>query len=280
MTSFKEDREIASWQELSLLFKEYEPSQNWIFRGQTEWKWTLKTSLEKTAENLGIDFADLPKIEQGLLRKFKRHYYHFSSEMPLDDDYIEWLAIMQHHGSPTMMLDFTYSIYVALYFAVINSKIDQESAIWCIDSDWIHTKYRNTTKTKYNEEHGKDKTCRYLNLNKIILNDNIPFLYCISPFQMNPRLTIQQGTFLIPLDITRSFMDNLNATITHSSEASKICKMKLKPKAFFIKEIYYNLYRMNITSATLFHGLDGFAKHLKHLMYFPNMRHTAIDAFI
>ena len=47
---------------------------------------------------------------------------------------------MQHHGAPTRLLDFTYSIYIAAYFALENAdpKADPDGscAIWAVNGVW------------------------------------------------------------------------------------------------------------------------------------------------
>jgi len=41
---------------------------------------------------------------------------------------------MQHHGAPTRLLDFSYSIYVAAYSAMESA--DGDSALWAVDGLW------------------------------------------------------------------------------------------------------------------------------------------------
>ena len=54
---------------------------------------------------------------QRVLDEFPRRAsrYFGSNQQPADQ--LEWLSWMQHFGAPTQLLDFTYSPYVAVYFA-------------------------------------------------------------------------------------------------------------------------------------------------------------------
>ena len=91
---------IATW---DAFFKEFEKKRtsgkHWVFRGLPSKKGSdLKSSLERSREYFGLDPKDLLWVEGGLIRKFKRHYFHYSPDAPEQTDYIEWLALMRHHG--------------------------------------------------------------------------------------------------------------------------------------------------------------------------------------
>jgi hypothetical protein len=68
------------------------------------------------------------------LQNIKAHFANYNlynqTHIPTDN-YFEWLAIMQHYGSPTRLLDFTESIFIATYFAVVES--DSDPAICAIN---------------------------------------------------------------------------------------------------------------------------------------------------
>src|SRR5438445_599273 len=63
-----------------------------------------------------------------ILSIFKRKSIHFLQHIPDRDDDFPWLALMQDHGAPTRLLDFTWSPYVAAFFALHNTT--HEGVIW------------------------------------------------------------------------------------------------------------------------------------------------------
>jgi len=96
----------------------------WAFRGQLSSKWNLHSSLDRAVEVTGkgptssfTTHTDRAVTEDRLLFRFKQQAHRYLQYLPDDEDLISWLALMQHHGVPTRLLDWTRSPYVAAYFA-------------------------------------------------------------------------------------------------------------------------------------------------------------------
>src|SRR5687768_11803097 len=80
---------------------------NFVYRGVASKNWGLETSLKR----LGPAGAD---VEGPLLRNFTK--YAKPGEIPSDALWFR-LAVAQHHGLPTRLLDWTVSPKVAAHFA-------------------------------------------------------------------------------------------------------------------------------------------------------------------
>ncbi|HUQ96918.1 MAG TPA: FRG domain-containing protein, partial [Chitinophagaceae bacterium] len=89
-----------------------ELSDNWAFRGQLHTHWELRNAIERT------DFIKRHNgIEADFVQEFKRGARNYLAKDETPGHLIEWLALMQHHGAPTRLLDFSKSPFVAAFFA-------------------------------------------------------------------------------------------------------------------------------------------------------------------
>lgn len=92
------------------------------FRGQADAAWNLDPKFLRN---------DPDKPESHLLNRFRQSaaYILQSPQSSLSD--FDWLFLMQHHGAPTRLLDWTESVLVGLYFAV-EDKSDTDAALWAM----------------------------------------------------------------------------------------------------------------------------------------------------
>lgn len=203
---------------------------SWVFRGQRRAEWSLKTALERCCERHKVSANHRRELEDRLTREFRRAYHQYGRHLPQRDAAIEWLSLMQHHGAPTRLLDFSYSIYVAAYFAV--EATDSDSAVWAIDAQWAMDKsvelLRRAGKNEYALERlrglfedPKDEEA----VSQLWFDEpHLCATWPINPFRLIERLRTQQGVFMVPCDISKSFMNNLEA-LSPSDHAEHVLKI-------------------------------------------------------
>ena len=252
--------------------------KQWIFRGQTNSEWDLETTLERLSRRFSIDFSELSTTECGLVRKFQRIAPLYTSTPPEKEDKMQWLALMQHHGCPTRLLDWTYSFFIATYFALETAEADSHCAIWMIDHEWLRERTKESVPDDIRSLIQNDEDLKEPETVKGLLDNSPPnSTVCrMNPFRLNERLVLQQGVFLVPGDVTRSFMDNLyklcrpDDSQDHDSQ-DHFVKVILRADLAFTKEVLSELYRMNISRSTLFPGIDGFARSLGNSVMIPEV---------
>jgi hypothetical protein len=225
----------------------------------TELRSSLQKFLDSTCGAVEIAPADAEDIA---LREFKRSYHRYSRYVPRDDDRIEWLATMQHHGAPTRLLDWTFSEYVALFFAIRRVRPDDTNkmhVVWVVNqtAHWNafkrHVRARSKRLWKKLKKNDKDPEVTTWALTKPPELMAVP----LSPFRQNTRLHVQQGTFMAALDLKRSFRDNLE---NHDDKKVPLQKIVIPISHDFLLEALTELQRINITDKSLFPDIDGLAK--------------------
>jgi len=97
---------------------------NFVYRGLANEGWGLETSLKRLGPHGG-------KVEGPLLRNFTK--YAKPGEIPSANLWFR-LAVAQHHGLPTRLMDWTVSPKVAAHFATYEEEhYDKDGVIWCAD---------------------------------------------------------------------------------------------------------------------------------------------------
>jgi hypothetical protein len=250
-------REVHSWSEFAEIVREH--GDGWVYRGQRQ-GWDLKPTLERAIENWSLDQSIGPELERQLIRAFLR-VYEANDLAKAEVDTLYCLSLMQHHGAPTRLLDFSYSPFVAAKFAIEAGGVG--SVIWCLNRAWSYRsaqaivgdavlRDRNTDIAR------DDKTFKSL-CGMTAKSQKLVFLE--NPLKLTSRLSVQQGIFLCPGDISVSFHDNLRE-MSDFKEPHSVIKLRLLMKSAETHEFTRLLRRMNITSTALFPGVDGLARSL------------------
>lgn len=231
---------------------------SWAFRGHSDARWPLESTLARRFKNARIDRRAWPAQERRILRTFKRKANLFLEDIPADWDTLRWLAIMQHHGAPTRLLDFTWSPYVAAFFALESASAD--AAIWAVNHPALSLPYKMITggRPRTVDPHKWRLRADPKNYEKYFVHNRLSFVAWDSPYIMNQRLIAQSGSFLVPGTLAEPVEEILSR---HPEPERVVVKFvlatgKLREAAMF------ELYRMNITHYTLFPGLDGLARSM------------------
>jgi hypothetical protein len=242
---------LTSWEAFLKLVVQA-PYSNWAFRGERDERWPLYSSLSRYLKNFGVDQRAWSDQESRILRVFKRKAHQFLAQPPEPDDDFQWLALMQHHGAPTRLIDFTWSPYVAAFFALERTLTD--GVVWAMNPATINSS--RADKPRRMDPRTKGNFSRYY------LKGSQRFIWMGEPHTMNRRLIAQSGTFAVPgvLDVP------IEEMLSDRDQENILAKFILTNA---VREVgMRELYRMNITHATLFPDLDGLARSMGYELEF------------
>jgi hypothetical protein len=223
---------------------------NYVYRGLSGTSHTLQSRLIR----LGGDFS---KLEKHLIRNFKK-YAH--SRATFGDSNWIWIALAQHHGLPTRLLDWTYSPYIALHFVTDTlEKYSEDGVIWCVNYVKSNEYIPKKLKKELEKEGSNVFTAEMLqhvckNLPEFDDLDSNAFLIFFEPPSIDERIINQYALFSLLSDPTVVLCEWLRDH--HHLYRKIIIPAELK------WEIRDKLDQANITERVLFPGLDGLSSWL------------------
>ena len=236
-------------------------SNNFVFRGHSDENWKLETSLQRLLKDKHISMVT--KFEEFAISEFKSKFYLYNTSDYEPKTTLEWLSMMQHYGTPTRLLDFSESPFIALYFCLENSnKVQkQDMVIYAID-------YRNINKTTLEYFRQYDSSFKYdytdiENAKDFIFEEyvkrfNIPLLWVTEPKRLNKRIEKQRGTFLYTNCNDKSCTEILETELYKDIDV-----FELKFAAKYWDNYFTILNKMNINGKTVYGDLDGLSKQIK-----------------
>jgi FRG domain len=212
-----------------------------MFRGQND-TWRLRTSYHRMgrADIRRFVNQDMPELHRRLSARTK-HVFNIS----IGDENGAFLNLAQHHGYPTPLLDWTYSPYVAAFFAyrgVTNEEAESADANRKVR---IHI---------FNQAAWKSTSESFMQLICAKLHITIAEFIAIE----NERLIPQQAVTMV------TNIDDLETYIRHREAKSGLTfltavDLPIAERRCVVRELSY----MGITAGSMFPGLDGACEELK-----------------
>ena len=225
---------------------------------------------------------DCPRLREGLVKGYDP-YSFILRENWLPKEFWEVAALAQHYGVPTRLLDWTYNIHTALYFAVrdfVKPLSAQEQLL-------------KTETILKNREKIEEPLCEIWALDTRVVvakEGKLPLCLIRPPYNGNPNLAAQEGVFTLwsllkpvhiedgkwKFDITFKDKTPLDQLLVKKLEELKIDEQPFLYRISFPQraaiEIYEYLKQAGHTAAKLFPGYDGVTIAMKEELLFGEMK--------
>ena len=235
--------------EITRIIAKYTPTYHFLYRGQTDADWGIKSSLERIGiiqQSCRNYYTNIERYKPAINSIFNKNFtrnigpsgykYNFSDYDPaswsLPD--MEYLTYLRHHGFPTPLIDWTASPYVALFFACLDFSEKKNGKVFI---------YR-----KFQEFGGTD----------------IPQIMSIGPYvQTDKRHYAQQSQYLISYKYNSADKEWIFISFIECQVNNSFCHPPDEIEIDFSakKSIIKDLHVMNINRYTLFLDEDSLIKN-------------------
>jgi len=235
--------QVSSWKQFKEFASDFPPDQL-VFRGQEKSaSWRLRTHFHRNGRYDLNKFrnTDIPQLYRATIQ-VSEHKFNM-----LDPDEVgSFYSLVQHHGYPTPLLDWSYSPYVAAFFAYStlpkqHPHTDETVRIFVFDAKaWI------------------DRFQQVVRLGGVL-----PHFSVLHPLGYgNARIVAQQGMS------TLTNVDDIEEYIKGKEvEAGRLFLSAVDLPVSARNQVMGDLALMGITAASLFPGVDGVCKYLREKLF-------------
>jgi len=224
--------EVESFEHYHILVSGWAAQTRYYYRGISRSYYDLMPSFGRSEDKTGY------YTESRLLEEFKSQAIGYIDRVPDSD--LAWLALAQHHGLPTRLLDWSTNPLVALYFAVkddINLKVEK-----------IKNKKNDGSSAVYFLIYKTSPLTDHKDINPLEIKNSAIFW----PPHTTPRIKAQSGVLTIQEDPNIPFLFGSRLT-------KYIIPYELRVELRSILNNY------GIHDSSMFPDLDGLAIHLKKI---------------
>lgn len=216
-----------------------------LFRGHRLSNWLLLPKIGRMETRLKANTESAHRlVENQIFSLFRRLSVPFLGAKPVDD--FELLAIAQHHGLPTRLLDWTSNALAALWFAVREaSDLKTNAAIWILnpaDTDFFDSRRVGS---------------------RIIAGPfDVDEVMVYRPRHMTTRIIAQSGYFTVhPLLPRNGIVKRFLPVEAEKRLARRLTKIEIPESSFC--DLRDNLERHGVSDLTMFPDLEGVARFIE-----------------